>query len=225
VHFGVRANAATALQLLNFRIDLFILSAVVGAAELGRYATAVSVTSVMFLAPQTLAQTVFPRVAALSAGDDEQLRSRSIVEAKSVRHVSLITIVSLPVMALGMWALIPAVYGGEFEGAIKLGLILLPGCALYGLAVVLTATINGRGFPGYTLRAAAWTVPVALVAYGVLIGLFGAVGAAAASSFSYALNFVLTVRYYRRATGERVGPILVPTREEVAELRALVTRR
>jgi O-antigen/teichoic acid export membrane protein len=225
IRFGVRANAATALQLLNFRIDLFILSAVVGAAELGRYATAVSVTSVMFLAPQTLGQTVFPRVAALSAGDADQQRMRGVVEAKSVRHVSLITLVSLPVMALGMWALIPAIYGDAFQGAIELGLILLPGCALYGLAVVLTATINGRGYPGLTLRAAAFTVPVALVAYGVLIGLYGATGAAAASSLSYALNFALTAWYYRRATGESVWPILVPTRAEVGDLLGLLARR
>jgi O-antigen/teichoic acid export membrane protein len=139
--------------------------------------------------------------------------------------VSLITLMSLPAMALGMWALIPAIYGADFQGSVKLGLILLPGCALYGLAVVLTATINGRGFPGYTLRAAAFTVPAALVAYGVLIGFYGAVGAATASSLSYALNFALTAWYYRRATGERVWPILVPTRAEVGDLRSLLSRR
>ena len=66
--FGVRANVGTALQFINYRIDLFVLSAVTSSAQLGLYAAAVSVTSVMFLAPQTLAQVVFPRVAALSAG-------------------------------------------------------------------------------------------------------------------------------------------------------------
>jgi O-antigen/teichoic acid export membrane protein len=222
--FGLRANAANALQLLNFRIDLFVLSAVATSGELGRYATAVSVTSVMFLVPQTLAQVVFPRVAALSAGDDESLDQRAIVEAKSLRHVSLITLVSLPVVAIAMAVAIPLLFGSEFSGAVGLGLILLPGCALFGIASVLAATINGRGFPGYSLRAAVLSTPVALALYATLIPLLGDLGAAIASSVSYAVNFAITAVYYHRATGDRVAPLLVPTRDEVADLRALLQR-
>jgi O-antigen/teichoic acid export membrane protein len=222
--FGLRANAANALQMLNFRIDLFVLSAVAGGGELGRYATAVSVTSVMFLAPQTLAQVVFPRVAALSAGDAESLDQRAVVEAKSLRHVSLITVVSLPAVAIAVAVAIPLLFGSDFSGAVGLGLILLPGCALFGIASVLAATINGRGFPGYSLRAAAWSTPVALALYGILIPLLGDTGAAIASTVSYGVNFAITGVYYRRATGERVAPLLVPTRAEVADLRALVRR-
>jgi O-antigen/teichoic acid export membrane protein len=119
---------------------------------------------------------------------------------------------------------IPLLYGSGFDEAIVLGLILLPGCALFGIASVLAATINGRGFPGFSLRAGAISTPIALVLYAVLIPLMDELGAAIASSLSYAINFVITAVYYRRATGERVAPLLVPTREEVADLRALVRR-
>jgi O-antigen/teichoic acid export membrane protein len=222
--FGLRANGANALQLLNFRIDLFVLSAVASSSELGHYATAVSVTSVMFLAPQTLAQVVFPRVAALSGGGASQLEQRALVEAKSLRHVSLITLISLPLVAAAMAIAIPLLFGSEFDGAIGLGLILLPGCALFGIAAVLSATINGRGLPGLSLRAAALSTPIALALYGLLIPLLGDLGAALASTASYAVNFAITAVYYRRATGDRVAPLLIPTREEVADLRALVGR-
>lgn len=221
--FGIRANAATALQLLNFRIDLFVLSAVVTGDDLGTYATAVSVTSVMFLVPQTLSQLVFPRVAALTA-DTSQHEQRAIVEAKSLRHVSLITLVSLPVVAAAMAVAIPVLFGASFDDAIVLGLILLPGCALFGIASVLSATINGRGFPGLSLRAAVISTPVALALYAVLIPTLDATGAALASTISYAFNFAVTAVYYHRATGDRVAPLLVPTREEISDLRALVGR-
>lgn len=221
--FGIRANAATALQLLNFRIDLFVLSAVVTGDQLGTYATAVSVTSVMFLVPQTLSQVVFPRVAALTA-DTSQHEQRAMVEAKSLRHVSLITLVSLPVVAIAMAIAIPLLFGRDFDDAIGLGLILLPGCALFGIATVLSATINGRGFPGYSLRAAAISTPVALALYAVLIPTLDGTGAALASTISYAFNFAVTAFYYHRATGDKVAPLLVPTREELADLRALVRR-
>jgi O-antigen/teichoic acid export membrane protein len=221
--FGIRANAATALQLLNFRIDLFVLSAVVTGDDLGTYATAVSVTSVMFLVPQTLAQVVFPRVAALTT-DTSLHEQRSIVEAKALRHVSLITLISLPVVAVAMAIAIPLLFGRDFDDAIVLGLILLPGCALFGIASVLAATINGRGFPGFSLRAAAISTPVALVLYAVLIPTLHGTGAALASTVSYAFNFAVTAVYYHRATGDRVAPLLVPTREEIADLRALFAR-
>jgi O-antigen/teichoic acid export membrane protein len=222
--FGVRANAAAALQLVNYRLDLFVLSAVASASRLGLYAAAVSVTSIMFLAPQTLAQVVFPRVAALSAADTGRHAEREMVEAKSLRHVSLVTLVSLPVVALAMVVLVPLIYGGRFSGAVALGLVLLPGVALFGIAAVMAATTNGRGHPEYSLRGAALSTPPTLVLYGVLIPLFGAWGAAVASTVSYAINFAVTAVYYRRATGERVLPLMVPTRDELADLRSLVRR-
>ncbi|HEY8585085.1 MAG TPA: oligosaccharide flippase family protein [Capillimicrobium sp.] len=220
--FGVRANAANALQFLNYRLDLFVLSAVVSTNDLGLYSAAVSVTGVMFLAPQTLAYVVFPRVAALSAGGADELEQRAAVEAKSLRHVSLLTLVSLPVVALAMAIGIPLLYGAEFDGAVGLGLILLPGVALFGVAAVLAATINGRGRPELSLRAAVISTPPALVLYAVLIPTLGDVGAAIASTASYALNFAVTAVFYRRATGERVLPLLTPTRAEVADLVALL---
>ena len=65
--FGVKGYAANALQVLNYRVDFFVLSAVASAAALGHYAVAVAVTSVMWLLPQALGDVLFPRVAALSA--------------------------------------------------------------------------------------------------------------------------------------------------------------
>jgi O-antigen/teichoic acid export membrane protein len=222
--FGVRANAASALQFINYRLDLFVLSAVASSQDLGLYAAAVSITGVMFLAPQTLAYVVFPRVATLSAGGDAELDQRRVVEAKSLRHVSLLTLISLPVVAVAMAIAVPLLYGSDFDGTIGLGLILLPGVALFGIAAVLSSTINGRGHPEYSLRAAAISTPPALVLYAVLIPTLGDVGAAIASTTSYALNFVVTAVYYRLATGDRALPLLVPTREEIADLRGLLRR-
>lgn len=223
--FGIRANAAGALQFLNYRVDLFVLSAVASASDLGLYATAVSVTGVMFLAPQTLAYVVFPRVAALSAAGSEAHARRSEVEAKSLRHVSLLSLVSLPVVAAAMAVAVPVLYGSRFDGAVGLGLILLPGVALFGIASVMSATTNGRGFPQYSLYAALIATPPALALYAVLIPLLDGLGAAIASTASYAISFAVTAVYYRRATGDRVLPLLLPTRAEVADLRALVGRR
>ncbi len=222
--FGVRANVGTALQFINYRIDLFVLSAVTSSAQLGLYAAAVSVTSVMFLAPQTLAQVVFPRVAALSEGGAADPEHRAMVESKSIRHASLICLLSLPAVAGVTAIFLPLVYGSRFSGAIGYGMVLLPGVAMFGIASVLAATINGRGHPEYSLRTALISTPPSLVLYAVLIPLFEGWGAAIASTASYGLNLAVTAVYYRRATGDRVLPLLVPTRSELADLRDLFVR-
>ena len=119
---------------------------------------------------------------------------------------------------------LPLVYGSRFSGAIGYGMVLLPGVAMFGIASVLAATINGRGHPEYSLRTALISTPPSLVLYAVLIPLFEGWGAAIASTASYGLNLAVTAVYYRRATGDRVLPLLVPTRYELADLRDLFVR-
>lgn len=217
VSFGIKTYSAHALQFLNFRLDLFILNAVAAQAKVGHYAVAISVTSAMWLLPSALSAVVFPRVAALTGtGETEH---RAMVEEKSLRHVAVITVVSALLLGLGLIALVEVVYGPEFRDAIALGLILLPGVSLIGIANVLSATTVGRGYPIYSLYTALISTPPTIVLYVLLVPSLEATGAALASTISYALSFVLSAWYFRRVTGLRVAPLLVPTRSEVDDYR------
>jgi antigen flippase len=220
ISFGVKGYAANALQLLNYRLDLFILSAVTSAAAVGRYAVAVAVTQVLWLLPQGLSDVLFPRVAQLSARDDSEAH-REMVEVKSLRHVTLTVAVSAVVLALALLLLVVPIYGEDFSEATDLGLILLPGVALIGISGVLSATIVGRGKPIYSLYIALITTPLTIGLYAVLIPWLDAKGAAIASSISYAASFVLACAFYARVTGRNPLPLLRPGRSELEDLRAL----
>lgn len=221
VKFGIKGYAANALQILNYRLDLFILSAAATTVAVGHYSVAVAVTSVLWLLPQALADVVFPRVAHLSAQGEAAEAHREMVEVKSVRHVVLAVVATTAVLALALLVLVVPVYGEDFRPAIELGLILLPGTALIGIAGVFSATIVGRGRPIYSLWIALMTTPLTIALYATLIPSLGATGAALASSLSYAGNFVLAAAFYRRVTGRRILPLLLPTSSEVDDLRAL----
>jgi O-antigen/teichoic acid export membrane protein len=217
--FGLRTYGANVLQFLNYRLDLFVLNAVAAPAAVGRYSIAVAVTSLVWLLPRGLSAVLLPRVAALSAGDDDARTSRADVEAKSVRHAVVLAAASAVALTGGL-ALVPAVYGAEFAPAIGLGLILLPGAALLGVANVLMAIVVGRGRPGLSLAGALVATPVTVGLYLALIPPLGATGAALASTLSYALSFVLSLVFFRRVTGARLA-VLVPTRDEAADYRRL----
>lgn len=220
--FGIKGYAANALQVLNYRADFFLLSAVASTAALGHYAVAVAVTTVLWLLPQALSDVLFPRVAALSASQARSAEEqRAFVEAKSLRHTTVIVTASAAVLALALLFLVVPVYGPDFRESIGLGLIRLPGVALIGLGGVLSAAVVGRGFPQYSLYGALISTPVTLALFAVLIPTLEASGAALASTLSFSLNFVLATYFYRRVTHQRVLPLMRPTRSELDDYRAL----
>ncbi len=57
--------------------------------------------------------------------------------------------------------------------------------------------------------------------YAAMIPSLHATGAALASTVSYLASFTVASGFYRRVTGRRVLPFLIPTRSEFADLRAL----
>ena len=222
IAFGIKGYAANALQLVNYRLDLFVLSNFASAAVLGQYSVAIAATSIVWLLPPALSDVLFPRVAALTAqgaGDAEV--HRRFVEAKSLRHTALVVAVSTAVMAIAVAALLPLVYGSDFRPAIELSFILLPGVALIGVSGVMTATIVGRGRPIYSLYTTLLVTPPTALLYILLVPSMKAHGAAIASSLSYTLSFVLALVFYHRTTGRSAIPLLVPTRSEIADYLAL----
>ena len=70
----------------------------------------------------------------------------------------------------------------------------------------------------YSLYGAVITTPITLAMYATMIPSFHATGAALASTLSYLMTFGLFCHFYRRVTGRRVLPLLVPTRSEFADL-------
>ena len=222
ISFGLKGYAANALQLLNYRLDLFVLATVASTASVGQYSVAFAVTSVVWLLPGALAAVLFPRVAHLHARDDasagEQLE---MVEAKSARLGTIVALASGAFVALALVFLVEPLFGAEFAPATELGLILLPGATLIGIAGVMSSTIVGRGKPVYSLYSALIVTPVTIALYLWLIPWLDATGAALASTISYSLSFVVASGFYYRATGRRIGPLLIPSRSELDDLRAL----
>ncbi|HYV16955.1 MAG TPA: polysaccharide biosynthesis C-terminal domain-containing protein [Conexibacter sp.] len=222
IRFGVKGYAANALQFANYRLDVFVLAGVASTAAVGQYSIAVATTSVMWLLPRSLADVLFPRIAALSArADGASEEARAFVETKSLRHTIVIVASSTVALALALVLLIVPVYGAAFRPAIDLGLILLPGVALLAVSGTLSASFVGRGHPGYALAITLVTTPLTLVLYVLLIPPLHATGAALASTISYSATFVLCAVFYRRVTHAPVLSRLVPTRSELADYRAL----
>lgn len=221
ISFGIKGYVAVGLQLLNHRLDLFVLSAVAGAAAVGQLSVAIAVTGVLLLLPMALSEVLFPRVAALSAGGESGHDLRQMVESKSLRHAILVIAAGTAVLAVALILLVVPVYGARFRPAIELGLILLPGTAAIGITQVMAATVVGRGKPLYTLYTALIVTPITVALYLILVPRLEAEGAALAKTISYLLSFAVILPFYRLATGSLSISLFVPTRSEIDDLRRL----
>lgn len=194
--FGSRAWGADVLQLLNYRLDLFVLNAYVERAVVGRYSVAVALTALAWILPSALQTVLFPRAASTTA--DAPGADESVIAA--LRH-SIVLLTTSGLAVLGVLAAAPVLYGADFQASTAYGAILLPGVLAIGFAKSLSAVITGRGFPQYSLYNAAATMPLTVGLYFVLIPRFGGTGAAVASSASYVASTLIAIGFFKRVTG------------------------
>lgn len=220
VGFGFPAQLTNALSLVSYRADLFVLNAVSTTAAVGQYAIAASLTSLGWVMPRAVSAVILPRVAALEGEADAPAQQELI--AKAVRHAVILALVTTVLLAC-LVAAIPIIYGAEFEPAVTLGLLLLPGIATLGVGNVLASSILGKGAPRYGLMVALITTPLAIVLYLVVVPEHGAKGAAVASSVIYTVSALLFLHFFRRVTGIRSLRALVPRGEDLRDYVVLAS--
>ncbi len=220
--FGARAWGSEVLQFLNYRLDLFILSAFASTATVGRYSVAVSLTALGWLLPHGLQPVLFSRTSSLDAkvqrGQVSAHDSDRAV-ARACRHLVILLLPTAVVLALLLLFAVPVFYGSGFEATIGLGFILLPGVLAVGLAKVLSVVISGRGRPIYTLYVSGATAVATIALYAALIPSLRAPGAALGSTISYLTSCALCVALLRRTTGIEPRSALVPRRSDLADYR------
>ncbi|NIR45300.1 MAG: polysaccharide biosynthesis protein, partial [Gammaproteobacteria bacterium] len=93
---------------------------------------------------------------------------------------------------------IDLLYGVEFLPAVGPFWLLLPGIISIAVGRVLSSDLNGRGLPGAVARANGLALVLNLALNLWWIPIWGASGAAAATTVSYGLAVVFLARRYLR---------------------------
>jgi O-antigen/teichoic acid export membrane protein len=222
--FGLRAWVNDLFQFINVRPDLFILSAYYGAADTGVYAVTISITSLVWVLSQPLASVVLPRTASLETVSVAEPRmATSEPQVSAVRHAVLVCVLAaaavVPVLAVA-----PLVWGPGFGRISELGLILVPGVALLGVARVMVAAFTGRGAANHALLVGLVSFPLTLVAFLLVIPDHGSTGAALVSCGSYVAVSLLSALLFFRTTEAGLGDSLLPRRGDLHEYLRLARR-
>ena len=176
--YGLRGQVGGMLSLINLRLDVVILGALVGPGTLGVYAVASKYAELLRLPGLAVTYVLYPRLAVrdrAAAGRD--------VAALMPRAFVLTVLAAIP-LAAGV-PLLPLVYGPEFASAMLPAYILLFGLIGEGVAGLVSAYLYGVGRPGANSIALGVSVVVTVALDLALIPHYHAVGAAVASAAAY----------------------------------------
>jgi O-antigen/teichoic acid export membrane protein len=110
----------------------------------------------------------------------------------------VLAISSLGALGLAIFGkfIIRVLLSKAFLGAYVPMLVLLPGVVLLGAGKILSADISGRGFPQYASIISGFSLVITITLDFLLIPRMGIIGAAVASSVSYAFIFALLIVFY-----------------------------
>jgi O-antigen/teichoic acid export membrane protein len=191
---ALRAHPANLAGLAVARLDIVVLAAVSTHAQVAYYSLAVVIAEAAWLMPSALAVTSLSDFVRLPAGQAWRAAQRVL------RHTVGTAAVSGVLAALAGAAAILAFLPSAYHAALVPLAIALAGAVPYSVGhVVSPYLVTAVDRPGVVTAIAAATLAVDTALVLVLGGPLGAIGAAIASTTSYALHAALNTRALRRA--------------------------
>lgn len=217
---GVALQVSNLLVLLTARLDLILVYRFSGATAAGGYSIALTIGALVGSAPIAVSYAAFPRLATL---DDRDARLLTL----QVFRIGMAAAISAwVVLSVASPFVIPLVFGRAYTPAIVPTLILVPAGVLWSGQWLLCRASAARGVPRPLLVSFAVSFLTMVGLDLVLIGPFGAVGAAIAATVSPALGLAIAVRYYQGDGWELSG--FVPRAHDFVDFvetaRGILTR-
>jgi O-antigen/teichoic acid export membrane protein len=180
VSFGLRGWTTGALGLLNQRVDLLLLTAMAAKTDLGYYAVATTVASVLNAIPTAVGIPARNKVA---TGDTEGI-------ARTVALVQLLTLAGAVILCLNLGWVVPLVLGPAFNSAVPIMFLLAGAQVPLAGVIVLTFGLVGSGRPGAPFIGEAIALITTTAAIVLLFPIYGVFAAASANFFWNCLSLI-----------------------------------
>lgn len=191
LRFGWQNQAGQVSNYVNQRLDQLLLSLFIAPRQLGLYAVAVTVSSVVGFAPQAIGVVTLAHGVNLAPGLAKKMISRSFR-----RSLACLSLLCAALFVVAPW-LITLVFGAQFADAALSCRILLSGMVAVGAAQVLYEGARALGQPLLVFYAEGVSMLVTGIGLYLLVPRYGIVGAAITSAASYTLALSVTVALYR----------------------------
>lgn len=196
--YGLRSYANGLITYLNLRADQFLVVFFLGAAPLGIYSTALSLSEMIRFFSLALTLVLFARISRLTPKQATEVTNSAI-------HVTLLVgMLSGAVLFVGSNFFIEFLYGADFSSASTSLQILIPGGIAFALGSVIYGDIAGRGKPELGFLAISLGVVVMLAGDIFMIPKWGIDGAAFASTLGYIVYCIAMLTAFLRLSQQNI---------------------
>jgi O-antigen/teichoic acid export membrane protein len=192
--YGAAQIAGLTPAVLNAQLDQLVLSQTVPAADLGRYAIAVSLTLLPVPLVAAIGYVAFPRLAAQRTETAATLRMQRLAVLGSAGIAAAMLV---PLAVVAYW-LIPMVFGQDYRSAVPLVWILVPGAIFLACGQVTGDLLRGKNHPVVVAWSQGMAAIFTIVLLFALLPLLGVAAAAIASTVSYGVALACMLRYLWR---------------------------
>jgi len=158
IGFGGKSYVQTLAATQHQRLDQYLIGYYLSPGEVGLYAVAVNMTSLLTRVWESTGTVLFPRL----AGADD--RTAHAATAQVARHTVFLALAGAAVLLIGGPIAVPMLFGHKFAGAVAPMLWLLPGLVMMALYQILTRNFTSRGKQEINIVAA-------VLALGLNVGL------------------------------------------------------
>jgi O-antigen/teichoic acid export membrane protein len=217
--YGVRVQIGAVFQLMNYRLDVLILSLFRPLRQVGYYVIAEAIAELVLAVGRAFQSALMPTVVR-----SETDRDRAAASIAGSRGHAIAALFAIAGTAVAGPAVIYFGYGARFAPAIVPTLILLPAMWFLGSGNVVSADLRGRGRPGLSSALSGAAVVVTVVLDLVLIPPFGMIGAAIASVIAYTMFGCLSLLVLSSLSGCSIAMLCIPSRNEFRAVARLVQR-
>jgi O-antigen/teichoic acid export membrane protein len=184
LRYGGSQIAASAPTVLNARLDQVILASYAPYRILGLYAVAVSIMSLALPLITAIGDVIFPRIARLGSSATRALQRRALrVSLLAGATMMLVTALTVPF-------LLPHLLGHAYDAAVPLVWVLCGGGIFLASGQVMGDLLRGRGQPLAVAVGQGIGIVLTVTLLVALLPIWGAMGAAVASTVAYIATFI-----------------------------------
>jgi O-antigen/teichoic acid export membrane protein len=217
--YGLRGHIGNILVQFTYRLDMFLVLAMVGLQAQGLYSISVILAEKLSHIPQSVQVVLFPKLSSLDTEEANELTPRV------TRNALFLTAVAGVVLYLLSRPLLLLFYGTQYLAALQAFQILIPGVVMLSIATILAGDFSGRDRRVYHTIAAAIAFSVNAVLCILWIPRFGIIGAAWASTVAYTLQSLIMLVFFRMLTGRTLSETFLVRREDLSLYAAFVRRQ
>jgi O-antigen/teichoic acid export membrane protein len=208
--FGLRAWLTSLSAKVNARLDQLLMIKLVPSRELGYYAVAVNISTVIH---GIVSSAVYAPLQVRTAKGDSHLVARTV-------RVTLFGVTATgAALAAVVPFVVPLAFGERFEPAVAMAEILIVGSVFLTGMQVLNTGMTGAGRPGAGAKAQIVALAITVPGLALALPALGAIGAAIVSVIAYGAAFALMLTLSLRHLGGTVREFLVIRRSDLTWAR------